>query len=74
MHETAQGALFLSRASSRRSFGATTEDSHAPMINYSDPPPSGQRQSLGEEDGSYEGGYYNEDLVMRTPYMHNHKI
>ncbi|KAH9994931.1 hypothetical protein BJV74DRAFT_770047 [Russula compacta] len=73
MHETAQASLFLSRASSRRSFGATTEDSHAPILNYTDPPPSGQRQSIGE-DGSYEGGYYNEDLATRTPYMYDIKI
>jgi len=74
MHETAQASIFLNPGSSRRSalFGVTTEDSQAPMLGYGANPGSGLRQYVGE-DGSYESAY-DEQLVMRTPYMHDNKI
>jgi hypothetical protein len=74
MHETAQASIFLNPGSSRRSalFGVTTEDSQTPMLQYNGNPTSGVRQYTGE-DGSYESGY-DEQLVMRTPYMHDNKI
>jgi hypothetical protein len=73
MHETAQASIFLNPSNaSRRSvmFGATTEDSNAPMLQYG-APSSGLRQYVSE-DGSYEDD--NERLVMRTPYTHDNKI
>ncbi len=76
MHETAQASVFSNPGSSRRSalFGVTTEDSQAPMLGYGANPGSGLRQYVGE-DGSYESGSgYDEQLVMRTPYMHDNRI
>jgi len=80
MHETAQASIFLNPGSSRRSalFGVTTEDSQTPMLQqYGANTNSGLRQyaagPYSGEDGSYESGY-DEQLVMRTPYMHDNKI
>jgi len=79
MHETAQASIFLNPGSSRRSalFGVTTEDSQTPMLQYGGNTNSGLRQYAGGqysgEDGSYESGF-DEQLVMRTPYMHDNKI
>jgi len=77
MHETAQASIFLNSAtgSSRRSamFGVSTEDSQAPMLQYGSGPGTGTRQYVGE-DGSFEGAYDNDHLIMRTPYMHDNKI
>jgi hypothetical protein len=73
MHETAQASLFSHPGdSSRRSaqFGVTTEDSHAPILQY-DAPAGGL---YGGDEGSFEDEYDNEQLVMRTPYMHDNKI
>ncbi|KAI9456623.1 hypothetical protein F5148DRAFT_984406 [Russula earlei] len=73
MHETAQASLFLQPGSRRSAlFGTSTEDSHAPMMQYGGTPGGGQRQYV-TEDGSYEGGY-DEQLIMRTPYMHDNRI
>ena len=76
MHETAQASIFLHPGdSSRRSaqFGTTTEDSHAPILQY-DGTASGLRFS-GTDEGSYEDGYEtSENLFTRTPFTHDNKI
>jgi hypothetical protein len=74
MHETAQASIFHPGSSSRRSpqFGTTTEDSHAPILQY-DGAASGLR--WGSDEGSYEDTYEtNENLFTRTPFAHDHKI
>jgi hypothetical protein len=76
MHETAQASIFLHPGgSSRRSaqFGTTTEDSHAPILQY-DGTASGLRLS-GTDEGSFEDGYEtSENLFTRTPFTHDNRI
>jgi hypothetical protein len=74
MHETAQASIFHPGSSSRRSpqFGITTEDSHAPILQY-DAAASGLR--WGSDEGSYEDAYEtNENMFTRTPFTHDNKI
>jgi len=75
MHETARHSIFSTNGSiSQRSalFGTTTEDPHAPMLQHAAPAPksSGLRHFVAEDNETYEGGS-DEQLVMRTPYVHN---
>jgi hypothetical protein len=72
MHETAQSSLFLNPGGSRRSaqFGATTEDSHAPILQF-DASTAGVAHQYGGDDASFEDAYDGEQLVMRTPYTHD---
>jgi hypothetical protein len=73
MHETAQASIFVNPGGSiRRSpqFGATTEDSHAPILQY-DASTAGVVHQYGGDDGSFEDAYDSEQLVMRTPYTHD---
>ena len=75
MHETAQASIFNPGSSSRRSaqFGTTTEDSHAPILQY-DVAGTGLHQ-WGTDEGSYEDGYEtSENLFTRTPFTHDNKI
>jgi hypothetical protein len=76
MHETAQASIFSNPGdSSRRSgqFGVITEDSQAPILQY-DAPVGGLHPYGSGDDVSFEEEYDNEQLVMRTPYMHDNKI
>ena len=75
MHETAQASIFHPGSSSRRSaqFGTTTEDSHAPILQY-DVAGAGLG-NWGTDEGSYEDGYEtSENLFTRTPFTHDNKI
>jgi hypothetical protein len=74
MHETAQASIFLNADSGRRSaqFGITTEDSQAPMLQYGGAPASA-RQFMSEDE-SHEGGFDNDHLFLRSPYMHDNKF
>jgi hypothetical protein len=75
MHETAQASIFNPGSSSRRSaqFGTTTEDSHAPILQY-DVAGSGLN-NWGTDEGSYEDAYEtSENLFTRTPFTHDNKI
>ena len=77
MHETAQASLLQPGSESRRSaasgqFGTTTEDSHAPILQYD---VAGSGRHWGTEEGSYEDGYEtSENLFTRTPFTHDNKI
>jgi hypothetical protein len=73
MHESAQASLF-STVASRQSVAYTlTEDPNAPILQNAAPEPKSfkQRHPMGEESGSFEASIENEQLVVRTPYMHN---
>jgi hypothetical protein len=73
MHESAQASLFSTTASRRSVAYSLTEDPNAPILQHAAPEPKSfkQRHPMGEESGSFETSIENEQLVMRTPYMHN---
>jgi hypothetical protein len=75
LHATAQASLFSgSTTASRRSVVySMTEDMNAPILHHAAPEPKSSRfrHPVGEESSSFEGTIENEQLAMRTPYIHN---
>lgn len=78
MRDTARASIFSSGAAgSPRSTMYSRDggdDSQAPLVQHAAPTKSSGLRHYVSDDGSYEQGNENEELVMSTPYTHDRKF
>ncbi|ETW80398.1 hypothetical protein HETIRDRAFT_321297 [Heterobasidion irregulare TC 32-1] len=78
MRDTARASIFSSGAAgSPRSTMYSRDggdDLQAPLVQHGAPTKSSGLRNYVSDDGSYEQGNENEELVMSTPYTHDRKF